>query len=98
MIAIIVRVMDDVTHLVVHHLLMAVVAFEQAEELDDIRVLRDARIGQLRAGDAVGAECAYALSRADCGARSEEKGLRTSESNWSPVPSKHRTSVRGAAG
>ncbi len=27
-----------------------------------------------------------------------EREIRTSKSNWSPVPSKHKTRVRGAAG
>ncbi len=55
MIAINISVIYDVTHLVVHHLLTAVVAFEQAEELDYIGVLRGAMRGQLRAVDALGA-------------------------------------------
>ena len=49
MIAINAGVTYDVTHLVVHHLLMPIIAFEQAEELDNIGVLRDAMNGQLRA-------------------------------------------------
>ena len=49
MIAINARVTYDVTHLVVHHLLMPIIAFEQAEELDNVGVLRNAMRGQLRA-------------------------------------------------
>ena len=94
-IAINIRVIYDVTHLIVNHLLMAIIAFEEAEELDHVGVLWDAMRGQLCAVDAFRARHRTYTALPDCGAR---EGLRTSESNWSPVPSKQRTSVLGAAG
>ncbi|KAI0333976.1 hypothetical protein GY45DRAFT_138691 [Cubamyces sp. BRFM 1775] len=96
--------------LVIHHLLPAVVLLQQAEEPHYIGILRARRWRQHAGQNAVQRRIKirqYIVRKSDAvGRNSQRRGVwlrqkwdrLTSVSNWSPVPSKQSTNVRGAAG